>query len=189
MDQYYLLLLFTFILRNTNGIPQNKIKLIPYINIEGPFDTKDVNNVSVATIPEINDKGKFDIKDVNANTRVTEETASINEYPLIGILAQEISYALEKIYPGKYESFIAASYVKFVEGGGARVVPIFINKQEEYYQDIMKKVNGYDIKFDPTIIRIRNRFYYSIKVSCSLEVLLGLTKVTVMQTLECLYTK
>jgi gamma-glutamyl hydrolase len=48
-----------------------------------------------------------------------------NEYPVIGVLSQEISYSLEQKYPGEYKSYIAASYVKFVEGGGARVVPIW----------------------------------------------------------------
>uniref|UniRef100_A0A7G3ACW2 folate gamma-glutamyl hydrolase n=1 Tax=Lutzomyia longipalpis TaxID=7200 RepID=A0A7G3ACW2_LUTLO len=65
-----------------------------------------------------------------------------NENPIIGILAQEMSYSLENRYPGMYKSFIAASYVKFVEGGGARVVPIWIDKPREYYEDIMMKING-----------------------------------------------
>lgn len=42
-----------------------------------------------------------------------------------GILSQEISYKLNEKYPGKYDSYIAASYVKFIEGAGARVVPIW----------------------------------------------------------------
>ncbi|GAB0094655.1 gamma-glutamyl hydrolase [Sergentomyia squamirostris] len=65
-----------------------------------------------------------------------------NENPIIGILTQEMSYALENRYPGMYKSFIAASYVKFVEGGGARVVPIWIDKPRDYYEDIMMKING-----------------------------------------------
>lgn len=66
----------------------------------------------------------------------------LNEAPIIGVLSQEISYYLEGKYPGEYESFIAASYVKFVEGGGARVIPIWINKTEEYYIEIMSRING-----------------------------------------------
>lgn len=45
--------------------------------------------------------------------------------PIIGVLAQEISWHLDQKWPGVYESYIAASYVKFVEGGGARAVPIW----------------------------------------------------------------
>lgn len=58
-----------------------------------------------------------------------EESASLraplNEEPVIGVLAQEMSYSLAAKYEEDYESYIAASYVKFVEGAGARVVPIW----------------------------------------------------------------
>lgn len=45
--------------------------------------------------------------------------------PIIGVLAQEISWHLDQQWPGAYESYIAASYIKFIEGGGARAVPIW----------------------------------------------------------------
>uniref|UniRef100_A0A336MIE1 folate gamma-glutamyl hydrolase n=1 Tax=Culicoides sonorensis TaxID=179676 RepID=A0A336MIE1_CULSO len=80
--------------------------------------------------------------DFNENIQQPINGRSVNEYPVIGVLAQEISYALEQVYPGMYKSFIAASYVKFVEGGGARVIPIWIDKPKEYYRDIMTKING-----------------------------------------------
>lgn len=48
-----------------------------------------------------------------------------NDAPIIGVLAQEISYELNQNWPGKYKSYIAASYIKFLEGSGARVVPIW----------------------------------------------------------------
>jgi gamma-glutamyl hydrolase len=53
------------------------------------------------------------------------DAVPINNDPMIGVLSQEISYYLDGKYPGQYNSYIAASYVKFVEGGGARVVPIW----------------------------------------------------------------
>lgn len=47
------------------------------------------------------------------------------EAPIIGILAQE-TFSIEKYFPDEnYESFIAASYVKFIESAGGRVVPIW----------------------------------------------------------------
>lgn len=58
---------------------------------------------------------------VERQTDVTDE----NDTPIIGILTQEISYHLNSKWPGVFKSYIAASYVKFVEGGGARVVPIW----------------------------------------------------------------
>lgn len=66
----------------------------------------------------------------------------LNEEPVIGILAQEMSYSLAAKYDEDYESYIAASYVKFVEGAGARVVPIWINKPREYYEGLLSKLNG-----------------------------------------------
>ncbi|XP_036145087.1 gamma-glutamyl hydrolase B isoform X2 [Monomorium pharaonis] len=65
-----------------------------------------------------------------------------NDRPIIGILTQEIDYNLNKKYPNQYHSYIAASYVKFVEGAGARPVPIWIGENDSYYEDILSKVNG-----------------------------------------------
>ena len=41
-----------------------------------------------------------------------------------------------------YKSFISASYVKFIESGGARVVPVLIDQPDEYYQMIHNSTNG-----------------------------------------------
>lgn len=46
------------------------------------------------------------------------------ERPIIGILAQE-TYIVDKYLPEKYDSFIAASYVKWLESAGARVIPVW----------------------------------------------------------------
>ncbi|KOC65865.1 Gamma-glutamyl hydrolase [Habropoda laboriosa] len=57
-----------------------------------------------------------------------------------GILSQEISEYVKTHYDG--DSYIAASYVKFIESAGGRVVPIWIGKDESYYEDILGKING-----------------------------------------------
>lgn len=49
---------------------------------------------------------------------------AINNYPIVGILSQQTSTAMNEKFPG-HHSYIAASYVKFIESGGARVVPIW----------------------------------------------------------------
>ncbi|XP_066593668.1 chitobiosyldiphosphodolichol beta-mannosyltransferase isoform X2 [Prorops nasuta] len=64
-----------------------------------------------------------------------------NNCPIIGVLAQEISYYLKSKYTG-YTSYIPASYVKFVEGAGARVVPIWIGRNKNYYESILSRING-----------------------------------------------
>lgn len=54
----------------------------------------------------------------------------VNDRPIIGVLAQEN-------YNPKFDQFgsqIPASYVKAVEQAGARVVPVFINQTQQYYQ-------------------------------------------------------
>ncbi|XP_060815289.1 gamma-glutamyl hydrolase-like [Bombus pascuorum] len=63
------------------------------------------------------------------------EGSTVNNRPIIGILAQEK-------FSNNFQSYIAASYVKFIEGAGARVVPIWIGKNERYYKDILSKING-----------------------------------------------
>uniref|UniRef100_A0A8D8U8K1 folate gamma-glutamyl hydrolase n=1 Tax=Cacopsylla melanoneura TaxID=428564 RepID=A0A8D8U8K1_9HEMI len=62
--------------------------------------------------------------------------------PVIGILAQEYhSPTFVKAFPN-HHSYIAASYVKHVEDAGARVVPIFIGKNKEYYAELLSRING-----------------------------------------------
>jgi len=58
--------------------------------------------------------------------------------PILGILTQPVDAALAKF--GK--SYIAASYVKFIESGGARVVPIFHTASDEELEHVFNSING-----------------------------------------------
>lgn len=60
-----------------------------------------------------------------------------NDEPIIGVLAQEV-YSPK---PDK-SSYIAASYVKFLESAGARVVPVMINQTMEEYKRLFNSING-----------------------------------------------
>ncbi|CAN7938101.1 unnamed protein product [Ixodes hexagonus] len=64
---------------------------------------------------------------------------SSTDRPIIGILAQ-------RYYGGGNFSanatYIAASYVKFVELAGARAVPVFIDEPDAYYVKLFNSVNG-----------------------------------------------
>ena len=51
----------------------------------------------------------------------------MNPRPIVGILAQELSYSLMEIFANK-TSYIGAAYVKYIEAAGARVVPVLINQ-------------------------------------------------------------
>uniref|UniRef100_A0A8C7WWD0 folate gamma-glutamyl hydrolase n=1 Tax=Oryzias sinensis TaxID=183150 RepID=A0A8C7WWD0_9TELE len=52
-----------------------------------------------------------------------------------GVLSQELSHPNQS-------SYIAASYVKFLESAGARVVPVLINQSPEDYQKLFLSING-----------------------------------------------
>lgn len=67
--------------------------------------------------------------------------STLNNRPIIGVLAQELVMESDpRLDTGI--SYIAASYVKFLEGAGARVVPVMINKTVDYYERIASYVNG-----------------------------------------------
>ncbi|XP_019487111.1 PREDICTED: gamma-glutamyl hydrolase [Hipposideros armiger] len=59
--------------------------------------------------------------------------------PIIGILMQQCR-SKEMKNLGKY--YIAASYVKYLESAGARVVPIRLNLTNEEYEKLFQSLNG-----------------------------------------------
>ncbi|CAH6777393.1 gamma-glutamyl hydrolase [Phodopus roborovskii] len=59
--------------------------------------------------------------------------------PIIGILMQKC-HTKEMKKLGKY--YIAASYVKYIESAGARVVPIRLDLSRKNYAHIFKSING-----------------------------------------------
>lgn len=63
---------------------------------------------------------------VDVNEMPSVNTDNENPTPIVGVLSQEVSAFMLRKYPNDtFTSYIAASYVKFVEGAGARVVPIW----------------------------------------------------------------
>ena len=60
-----------------------------------------------------------------------------NLQPIIGIPAQPLN---QPDYPPT--NFIAASYVKFVEMFGGRVVPVLPNQNDSYYKFLAARLNG-----------------------------------------------
>lgn len=48
-----------------------------------------------------------------------------NFSPIIGILSVDISVELQTVYGKEYNSYIANSYVKYLESAGAIVIPIW----------------------------------------------------------------
>nr|XP_060631370.1 gamma-glutamyl hydrolase [Anolis sagrei ordinatus] len=64
---------------------------------------------------------------------------SENQRPIVGILSQETDF---KSFQKFGKTYIAASYVKFLESAGARVVPIRLNLSDEAYDTIFNSING-----------------------------------------------
>ena len=64
-----------------------------------------------------------------------------NNRPIIAVLSQEITPGL--LPPRiKGRSYIAASYVKYIESAGARAVPVTTTMTKEEIEDIFNSVNG-----------------------------------------------
>ncbi|XP_002166069.2 gamma-glutamyl hydrolase A isoform X1 [Hydra vulgaris] len=65
----------------------------------------------------------------------------LNLRPVVGIISQRTNRELEIIL-GYNTTYIAASYVKFLEMAGAQVVPIVSSWNKLQIKRVMKKVNG-----------------------------------------------
>ncbi|XP_074526949.1 gamma-glutamyl hydrolase [Halichoeres trimaculatus] len=70
-------------------------------------------------------------------TKTNQE--AINDRPVIGILTQLVSDEVMKPFGRTY---IPASYVKYIESGGSRVMPIRLTLSTAEYENIFKKING-----------------------------------------------
>lgn len=64
---------------------------------------------------------------------------AVNDRPVIGVLAQVVSDDVMKPFGSTY---IPASYVKYLESGGSRVMPIRLTLTTAEYENIFKKING-----------------------------------------------
>eukprot|EP01132_Coremiostelium_polycephalum_P001921 gene1921-2356_t len=69
---------------------------------------------------------------------IQSATPTVNNRPIIGILSQPTNGGMQT-YGAQY---IAASYVKFVESGGARVVPILYDSPTSTIIEIFNSING-----------------------------------------------
>ncbi|KAI3860169.1 hypothetical protein MKW92_014252 [Papaver armeniacum] len=62
--------------------------------------------------------------------------------PVIGILSHPGDGASGRLNKDKNASYIAASYVKFIESAGARVIPFIYNEPKEILYEKLNLVNG-----------------------------------------------
>lgn len=64
---------------------------------------------------------------------------AVNNRPVIGVLTQMVSDEAMKPFGRTY---IPSSYVKYLESGGSRVMPIRLTHTDAEYENIFKKING-----------------------------------------------
>lgn len=93
----------------------------------------------------------------------------LNYRPIIGILAQE---NLDVDPDPHGTSYIAASYVKYIESAGARVVPIRINRTEEEYLKLFNSINGLllpggDINIENSQFTRTSKIFYKLAVKAN----------------------
>uniref|UniRef100_A0A646QFV1 folate gamma-glutamyl hydrolase n=1 Tax=Hemiscolopendra marginata TaxID=943146 RepID=A0A646QFV1_9MYRI len=69
------------------------------------------------------------------------EPDDLNPRPIIGIVSESVPQEMMKQYQWAL-SALHEDYSAFVEMGGARVVPILINKNTDYYQHKFNSLNG-----------------------------------------------
>ncbi|KAL8593208.1 hypothetical protein ACOMHN_009863 [Nucella lapillus] len=69
--------------------------------------------------------------------RYVSEFTSLNNRPIIGIAAQET-----KKGDPHGNTYIPATYVKYLQQAGARVVPVRAGEPVDYYHDMFSKLNG-----------------------------------------------
>jgi gamma-glutamyl hydrolase len=71
-------------------------------------------------------------------TTIVSFVLADNARPVIGILTQPVESSLAPFG----SSYIAASYVKYVESGGARAVPVFHNGSASYLATVYSQIDG-----------------------------------------------
>lgn len=68
-----------------------------------------------------------------------------NNRPIIGVLTTGLDGAKNPLKPVSYlvnKAYVGASYVKFIEQAGARVVPIVEDMQDKNFKKLLTKLNG-----------------------------------------------
>eukprot|EP00092_Neocalanus_flemingeri_P026722 GFUD01028972.1.p1 GENE.GFUD01028972.1~~GFUD01028972.1.p1 ORF type:complete len:425 (-),score=119.57 GFUD01028972.1:266-1441(-) len=110
------------------------VLLIIYLSIS--MQTDDVKSSETLSTFPVNVKHK--------DPHASKESEAVNDRPIIGVLTQELDSVLNsKLPPGhNYTSYLAASYVQWVQAGGARAVPVIIGREEEYYRQLFGSLNG-----------------------------------------------
>ncbi|OMO92529.1 Peptidase C26 [Corchorus olitorius] len=86
--------------------------------------------------------GKSSSDSLSSDSSCTILDPNLYYRPVIGILSHPGDGASGRLSNDSNASYIAASYVKFVEAAGARVIPLIYNEPEEILFEKLELVNG-----------------------------------------------
>ncbi|KOM43175.1 hypothetical protein LR48_Vigan05g077900 [Vigna angularis] len=81
-------------------------------------------------------------KSPSSSSKCTAPDPNLNQRPVIGILSNPGDGSSGRLSNSSGVSHIAASYVKFVESGGARVIPLLYNESPESLKTKLSLTNG-----------------------------------------------
>lgn len=69
--------------------------------------------------------------------------AALNDRPIIGVFTEPHGVELSKLGDNHYnQTYIAASYVRFAESAGARVVPVHFDASDDDLKTLFGQING-----------------------------------------------
>jgi gamma-glutamyl hydrolase len=88
-----------------------------------------------------------------------------SQRPIIGIYTQStdsdeptVEGLGEKVSNNNDTSYIAASYIKYIQMSGAQVVPIFAYSNRTYFDELLPRINGVLFPGGDTDIDIRSKW-------------------------------
>lgn len=79
---------------------------------------------------------------------VTHSDRAVSNSPIIGVLTQPLSALNTNTSQINASSFIPASHVKFLESGGARIVPVDYDVPQNKLYKLLDQLNGLYIPGD-----------------------------------------
>ncbi|XP_020105946.1 gamma-glutamyl hydrolase 2-like [Ananas comosus] len=128
----------------TPTIPNPKLRSIPLLLFRFVFVLCVPGDLSSGSAPStiLHLHGESAERVVAEASRCPSPNPSLYYYPVIGIVSHPGDGASGRLSNATAASNIPASYVKFVESAGARVIPLLYNDPEETLLDKLSLVNG-----------------------------------------------
>ncbi|KAI3860167.1 hypothetical protein MKW92_014250 [Papaver armeniacum] len=109
------------------------------VSLKNYLNSLKANHNKIIDLPGEDEKYRVDVEYIG-NSIASDP--SLYYRPVIGILSHPGDGASGRLNKDKNASYIAASYVKFIESAGARVIPFIYNEPKEILYEKLNLVNG-----------------------------------------------